>query len=177
MTRPTRAPSLTWAEGRRQRAWALHQQGWSNAPIARALGVSAAAVGQWVARACQQGEEALAPRRRFGQGARLTEEQKQHLLGLLEQGPEAHGFFGPLWTGRRIAAVIARHFTVASSPNHVRKLMHLLRWSFQKATVQARQRNEPAIEDWFSITWPAIRRRAESAGGTLVFVDEAGFSM
>ena len=35
-------------EWRRQRAWQLHQQGWWQKDIAAALGVSRAAVGQWL---------------------------------------------------------------------------------------------------------------------------------
>jgi transposase len=99
------------------------------------------------------------------------------LLGLLEQGPEAHGFFGPFWTARRIAAMIVRTFRVTYSPNHVRKVLHRLKWSFQKVTVRARQRNEGAIEVWIRETWPTIRRRAETEGRRLVFVDEAAFYM
>jgi transposase len=142
------AASLSWAEGRRRRAWDLHLQGWSNKLIATARGVSPAAVSQWLARSHREGLASLAPRRRTGQGTRLTIEQQQHLLVLLKQGPEEQGFPGPFWTTRRIATLIARVFQVTYSPHHVSKLMHRVGWSYQKATVQARQRDEPDIEAW-----------------------------
>jgi transposase len=94
---------------------------------------------------------------------------------LLKQGPEGHGFPGPFWTARRIATLIARVFHVTYSPNHASKLMHRVGWSYQKATVQARQRDEPDIQAWIHQTWPSIRRQAEREGRTLVFVDEAAF--
>jgi transcriptional regulator with XRE-family HTH domain len=40
-----------WREERRQRAWALKQQGWHQKDIAAALGVSTSAVSQWCTRA------------------------------------------------------------------------------------------------------------------------------
>jgi predicted transcriptional regulator len=39
-----------WREARRYRAWELKQQGWKQKDIAQALGVSEAAVSQWLKR-------------------------------------------------------------------------------------------------------------------------------
>ncbi len=52
------------SEWRRQRAWELSQQGWWQKDIAAALGVSCAAVCQWLKRAREQGVEALRPQPR-----------------------------------------------------------------------------------------------------------------
>ncbi len=41
---------VDWREGRRLRAWELHQQGWKQTTIAEALGVTQGAVSQWVKR-------------------------------------------------------------------------------------------------------------------------------
>jgi transcriptional regulator with XRE-family HTH domain len=48
-----------WREGRRLRAWELYQQGWPQKQIAAALGVSAGAVSQWLARGRAGEVEAL----------------------------------------------------------------------------------------------------------------------
>jgi DNA-directed RNA polymerase specialized sigma24 family protein len=40
-----------WREGRRRRAWELHEQDWSQRDIAAALGVTEGAVSQWMRRA------------------------------------------------------------------------------------------------------------------------------
>ena len=46
----TRHQPTDWREGRRLRAWELHQQGWKQKDIATALGVTPGAVSQWMAR-------------------------------------------------------------------------------------------------------------------------------
>src|SRR5690348_355841 len=59
MTTPSSNQARTWREGRRLRAWELHQQGWGVRRIARALGVTPGAVSQWLARAQTAGIAAL----------------------------------------------------------------------------------------------------------------------
>jgi hypothetical protein len=71
-----------------------------------ALGVSEGAVSQWMKRASDGGAEALRHRSPPGAPSWLTDEQRAHLPTLLQQGPEAYGFRGELWTRGRIAAVI-----------------------------------------------------------------------
>ena len=48
-----------WREGRRLRAWELHEQGWSGKAIAEALKASQAAVSTWLKRARSQDSCAL----------------------------------------------------------------------------------------------------------------------
>lgn len=174
---PHPEPLLTWKEGRRRRAWQLHLKGWSGLQIAEALGVTPAAVSQWLSVATRHGEEALRPSSRQKQGQRLSEEQLQQVPALLEQGAKAHGFLGEVWTCRRIALVIERAFGVRYHPSHVSRLMHRLSWSYQKPILRASQRDEAGIVRWLTETWPALRQRAQEQGRTMVFVDESGFSL
>src|SRR3712207_8280030 len=99
-----------WREGRRLRAWDLHDAGWSGARIAEALGVTPGAVSQWLRRGREGGRGALRTKPRLGKQPRLTQEQRAQLPALLEKGAEAHGFVGDVWTTRRVAAVIKRTF-------------------------------------------------------------------
>jgi transposase len=52
-----------WKEARRQRAFALKAQGWQPRAIARAFGVSDAAVSQWLAARHERGAEAWRAKR------------------------------------------------------------------------------------------------------------------
>ena len=61
-----------WFEGRRLRAFELSQQGWRPVRIAEALGVSRAAVSQWLEMARRGGADALRARPHQGASARLT---------------------------------------------------------------------------------------------------------
>jgi transposase len=147
-----------WEEARRLQAWRLKQQGWPQRQIAEALGVSEGAVSQWMKSAREGGLGALRHRPPAGAPRRLSAEQLTRLPALLEQGPEAYGFRGALWTRGRIAAVIHVEFGVAYHPRHVGRLCKAMRWSPQKPARRARQRDDAAIARWREDTWPAIKR-------------------
>ena len=164
-----------WREGRRLRAFELKQQGWSQQQIAEALGVSKGAVSQWMKRARDGGGvEALKRRPAPGARPRLSEEQRAKVPELLEQGAEAHGFRGDVWTCERVAIVIRKEFGVSYHPAHVSRLLKALRQSLQKPQRRANQRDEEAIEHWkekkaFS------QKGALKEGRTIVFCDQSGF--
>jgi transposase len=84
--------AINWREGRRLRAWELHQKGWKQQEIAEALGITQGAVSQWLKRAREGGVEGLRHRPLPGAPPRLSPEQRDQLLELLAQGPESLGF-------------------------------------------------------------------------------------
>lgn len=157
------------------RAWELHQEGWPHVRIAEAFGVTEAAVSQWVKAATDGGVKALRSKSREGQGARLSDDQVQHLLALLELGPERFGFVGALWTCMRIAQVIERAFGVSYHPAHVSRLLRQQNWTYQKPILRASQRDEALVAEWLTRGWPEIKKKAQKEARTIVFVDEAGF--
>src|SRR5215472_16913835 len=93
-------------EWRRRRAWELHQAGWWQKDIAAALGVSRAAVCQWIKCAHEGGgAPALRSRPHLGGPSKLTAEQHAQIPILLARGAHAYGFGGDVWTAKRIAEV------------------------------------------------------------------------
>ena len=148
-----------WREGRRCRAWDLHQQGWAQKQIAIALGVSQGAVSQWIARARAGGPDALRNRPRLGAPPKLTKEQRQQLPVLLKRGAQAYGFVGEVWTQARIATVIKRAFGVSYHHDHIGRLLRSIGWSVQRPVARASERNDAAIERWRSEKWPAIKKK------------------
>ncbi len=137
-----------WREGRRLRAWQLKKQGWRQKDIAHALGVTEGAVSQWMKRGEAGGEAALKRSPPPGATARLTPEQYQQLVKLLEQGAEAHGFVGEVWTQRRVGQIITRHFGVSYHRDHIGRLLHQIGWTVQKPLQRASQRDADAIGEW-----------------------------
>jgi transposase len=145
-------------EWRRKRAWELYEQGWWQKDIAAALGVSRAAVCQWLRRRREGGADALRTRPQPGRTARLTAEQRAQLPGLLARGAEAYGFRGDVWTARRVAVVIWRTFGVRYHRDHVSRLLRQAGWSHQQPITRATQRDEAAIQQWYTERWPALQK-------------------
>ena len=159
MTTSTNHPPHDWREARRLQAWSLYEQGWKRRMIAQALGVSEGAVSQWLNRGRQDGVAGLRRVPPSGAPPRLTTDQRNQLLALLEQGAEAAGFRGQRWTGSRIARVIHTHFGVTYHPHYVSHLLKSWGWSWQKPQKKAQQRDETAIAQWHSYTRPAIKKK------------------
>lgn len=153
-----------WREGRRLRAWELHQQGWKQKDIAAALGVSPGAVSQWMARGRTGGSDGLHHRTSPGAPRRLSTVQRTGIPALLARGAEAWGFRGDIWTRARVAAVIKRVFNVAYHPDHVGRVLREIGWSVQKPVERATQRNEQAIAAWREEKWPAIKKKPRRKG-------------
>src|SRR5918994_5711581 len=136
--------ATNWREGRRFRAFELHQEGWKQKDIAEALGVSKGAISQWVKRAREGGIEALRHRKPPGAPTRLTREQRAQLPQLLAQGAQSFGFQGDLWTLPRVAEVIRREFGVSYDPSQVGRILKQCGLSLQKPLRRATQRDETA---------------------------------
>ena len=154
-----------WREGRRLRAWELHEQGWKQKDIAAALGVTEGAVSQWMSRGKRQGPEALRHRTSPGAPPHLSPEQRAHLPGLLARGAEAFGFRGQVWTAARVAQVIKREFGVSYHPTHCSRLLAAIKHSRQKPESRATQRDEEAILTWKDQRLAALKKRPATKNG------------
>lgn len=158
---PDGVASKKWREQRRQRAFALIAQGWRQGQIAEALGVSQAAVSQWLAAdGGQDGEQ-----ERRGRPARLAGEHLHLVPDLLSHGAEVWGFRGEVWTCARVAAVIKEEFGVLYSPSQVARLLKALEWTPQQPIERANQRDEAAIDAWRTERWPPLKKRHTQTAG------------
>jgi len=153
------ACATDWREGRRLRGWELHQQGWNQQQIADALGVTQGTVSKWLHCAHTHGITALRRTKARGRTPRLTAAQLAQLPDLLNQGAEAFGFRGAVWTRARVAEVIKRSFGVSYHVAHISRLMARIRWSRQQPIRRARQRNDAAIQHWRDQDAPALKKK------------------
>ena len=80
--------------------------------------------------------------------SRLTEEQRNELVTLIEAGPQACGYGGGVWTGPRIGHLIEEHFGVHFHPGHVPRLLHRLGFSVQRPPKRLARADAQAQEYW-----------------------------
>lgn len=148
-----------WREGRRFRAFELHQKSWKQKDIAEALGVSKGAVSQWLKRAKEGGIDALRHCKPPGASCRLSPEQRAQLPQLLAQGAQSFGFQGDLWTLPRVTEVVRREFGISYDPSQVGRILKQCGLSLQKPLRRATQRDETAIQRWKEERWPILKKR------------------
>jgi transposase len=149
----------TWREARRKRAFELKQHGWKQGAIAEALGVSPAAVSQWLAHIREYGLEAWQAKPRPTGPVKLTPDHMDLLPELLSHGAEAYGFRGEFWTCARVATVIWETFGVLYHKAHVSRLLKRLHWTPQLPMEGAAPRDEVLIKQWRVQVWPELKKR------------------
>lgn len=168
-------------EQQRFNAARMSDQGIEPKVIAASLGFDDQTVRRWLRDYRRGGMEALKAKVHPGPTPRLTEEQKQQLLALLERPPDAYaapdGLAGQLWTAAKIATLIKGRFGVCYHPSHVGQMMHDLDYSQQLPHKRPRERDQAKIDLWLAQEWPRIVRRAIDHAARIAFVDEAGFLM
>lgn len=148
----------------RREAFALYEQGISCDQIAEALDRSVRTVHRWVAKARQQGVEALAAKPHAGAKPKLTTRQRNGLRCQLLKGAKAHGFETDFWTAARVHQLIFQRYGVEYHVNYVPDLLKKLGFSRQQPVRRARERDEKEIGRWIAEDWPRIKKkRAGSA--------------
>lgn len=137
----------------------LEQEGLKQAEIARRVKVVRQTVARWVEQYRSRGKEGLKKAGRAGRKPLLSASDLRRLEQLLKRGPEALGYETPLWTCPRVAHLIESEFGVRYHEGHVWKILVALKWSPQRPTGRARERNEEKIRHWKTKTWPAIKKK------------------
>ena len=147
-------------ERRRRRAVGLLDKGYGVCEVARMVGVAPTSVSRWRDAYDANGDKALASKPVPGRPAKLSKAQRRKLIRLLKQGPLAHGYHNELWTLKRVAQVIEKHFAVHYDPSSVWHILNAMAWSCQRPERRGRGRDEQAIERWRKKEWPRIKKSA-----------------
>lgn len=163
-------------ERRRRRAVRLVDAGEHPSVVARILGVTPSSLSRW--RRLARQSDGLDAKPVPGRKPHLRDDQLPALEALLDQGAVAHGWANHLWTAKRVAVLIRRHFGIGYHPEHVRKLLkRRLGWSSQKPQKHARECNDKEVERWIADDWPRIIRQAFQRKARIALLDESGFML
>ena len=154
-------------EQRRLRAARLLERGFSQAEVARRVGVSPVSVWRWVRRVEADGLGGLRAGRWRGRPRGLSSEQRARVVRALKRGAEAYGWVNGLWTLPRVARLIRRLTGRAYHPGHVWKLLGAWGFSCQRPAKRAYQQDKQAVERWKCAEWPRIKKKPKKKIGSL----------
>jgi transposase len=153
-------------ENRRRLAVARVNEGYSQAEVARFLGVDVRSVRTWVADYRREGEAGLAASTAPGRTPRLTPEQSQVVLGWLARPATEFGFATELWTAPRVARLIEKTFAVAYHPRYLNEWLTARGITPQKPRRVPRERDQAEIDRWVAEELPRIKKRPRRTGPT-----------
>ena len=160
----------------RRRSIELATSSIPTAMVADVLGVTTAAISRWRKLGhpvCESAGTSGAGRPR-----KLTDEQIAELAKLLSKGATSHGWPNDLWTTKRMAEVIRKHFSVTCHPNQAWTIVtKYLGWTSQRPIQQLRAADDDETNRWLEEDYPRIVAKAYRRGAYLVFVDESGFML
>src|SRR3954471_928049 len=140
-----------------------------------ALGLHRRTIYTWLATERAEGRQALRAKPVPGRPRKLSDEQLSELAGLIaESDPRDHGFAVALWTREIVRQLIEARFGVALTVASVGRTLHELGFSAQRPFYRAEQADPAAVARWKETDYPKIAAAAKAAGGTVLFVDEAG---
>lgn len=151
---------------RRMRGRRLLVKGVAQAELACRVGVSRTTVSTWNRDLQSEGLEGLRAGVR-GWPSKLEHSQKAELLKALLKGALAEGFpTADLWTLSRIATLIQRRWKHRYSESQVWHILTGLRFSSQRPSSRALERNEPAIKRWKRERWSALTKTLSDKVGS-----------
>jgi transposase len=153
------AKKMDEATRKRVKAGRLLLAGKGCAEVAQSVGVARQTVYTWRAVLNESGIDALRAMGGRGRPAQLDALQLERLRRCLLDSPTEHGFGTELWTLKRVRILIERTFDVSFSEVHVWRILGALGFSSQKPERRAIERNDDAVQEFKSKTWPALKKK------------------
>jgi transposase len=148
-------------EERRLRAFDLLSSGYSQAKVARELGVTPVAVYKWKRALEEGGPKALRAVPRPGRPTLVPRETLASLPDLLARGALSYGFSTDLWTIPRILQVTEVEWGVRHTETAMWRLLKRHGLSWQRPRRQAREKDLNAVKNWRQRSWPRYKKKPD----------------
>jgi len=159
----------------RKRAVGSVQDGQSPSNVAKALGVTRAAIYTWLALYRHGGWGSLDARKRGGRPGKLDGRALSWLYHTItSKNPLQLKFTFALWTSRMIRELIKQKYGIKLSKASVCRLLNQLGLTPQRPVWRAYQQRPEDVQRWLNEEYPQIRDLAKKHKAMIFFGDEAG---
>jgi transposase len=146
-------------ENRRVLAVERVNQGWSQADVARFLGVDARSVRRWVQAYRLHGWDGLSSLGHPGRPPKLDPEQTTTVLSWFQHSPTEFGYQTDLWTARRVADLITKHFGVSFNSRYLSTWLSNRDITPQRPQRVPRERDQERIDAWVQDEWLELLKK------------------
>jgi transposase len=152
-------------ENRRRQAINMLRSGKTYRDVAKELDSSLSSVVRWWQAYKKDGRQGIRSQAKWGRPTHLASDQQEDLKKMLLQGAASAGYTTDLWTLKRIVQLIRKEYGIRYTNVGVWKLLRQnFGWSCQKPEKRALQRDEKAIAEWKTKTWPRIKKSPKTWG-------------
>lgn len=114
---------------------------------------------RWRAQFDAGGWPALKARSGAGRPPRLSCTQEKIIRRWLQCPATEHGFATDLWSGPRLAQVMAEEFGLTFHPDYLGVWLRQRGYSPQKPQRVARERDPKRVAHWLAHDWPRIKKK------------------
>ncbi|SDM77985.1 Transposase [Catalinimonas alkaloidigena] len=142
----------------RRRAIELHLLGKPVSFIVEATGLSQPSVSRYLKAYRARGEASLQRPKLGGSQRKLSPSQLEQLVTYLDEGAQAHGFEGNLWSRGRVQQLITTKFGVHYQVRSVGDLLHHLGYSRQKPDRRSYLQDPAKLKQWREHDLPALKK-------------------
>ena len=127
--------------------------------LSEKLDVTRGSINRWLQWYDADGADGLRPSKAPGGMPKLSSNQQDELVALIEAGPLACGFVSGIWTGPRIGELIRQRFAVSYHNHHVPWVLHRLGFSVQRPRKRLARADKEKQEVWLKKRFPAIKKK------------------
>jgi transposase len=139
-------------------------EGYTSEEVAEFLGIATRSVRRWRREYQQEGWNALAARLVPGRPRQLSCTQEKIVRRWLAAPATEHGFVTELWSGPRLAQVIAEEFGIQFHPDYLGVWMRQRGYTPQRPQRVAQEHDPKAIALWRQRDCPRIKKKRPDSG-------------
>lgn len=134
-------------------------EGYTTEEVAEFLGADPSSVRRWRAQYRAGNWPALQARSGTGRPPRLSGTQEKIVRRWLKEPATEHGFATELWSGPRLAQMIAQEFGLRFHPDYLGVWLRQRGYTPQRPQPVARERNAQEVAYWGQRDWPRIKKK------------------